>query len=332
MKHRVIALIVLAVAGLSASVMAQAATYSNLVIFGDSLSDSGNNALLVGTDANQEVASDGYFARIPFASGRYSNGPVWAEHFAASLGLQVKPSMTPLVGGTNYAFGGAQTGIDGTDGPGGFPFSMRTQLGMYMGDTGGVADSSALYVVAGGGNNVRVALDAIMGGADPTATIGAAAAAYAQDIGDIVDALQLAGAQNILVWNTPNYGLTPAALASGAQGSFVATLMSQAMNGALTARLAGEGVMDFDFYGFVSDAVANAGGAFTNVTNACGAPTAGCDAATSLFYDGIHPTAYGHELLASAALAAVVPEPASWALLAGGVLVLALRRRAVQAA
>jgi len=106
--------------------------------------------------------------------------------------------------------------------------------------------------------------------------------------------------------------------------------MSQAMNGALAARLAGEDVMSFDFYGFVSDAVANAGGAFTNVTSACGSPTAGCDPATSLFYDGIHPTAYGHQLLASAALAAVVPEPSSWALLAGGVMVLAWRRRAVR--
>lgn len=316
-----------------ASAAAQASSsFSKLVIFGDSLSDSGNNALLVGTDGDQVISGDSYFARIPFASGRYTNGPVWAERFAAQLGLQAQPS---LLGGSNYAFGGAETGVDGTDGPGGFPFSMRTQLGMFLADTGGVAASDALYVVAGGGNNVRAAMGAIAAGADPLPTIASAAAAYANDIGGIVNSLQAAGAKNILVWNTPNFGLTPAALSAGPMGGYLGTTLSTAMNDALAFQMAGEdvGVRSFDMFGFVSNAVANGAAlGFSNVSKACGSPTAGCDPATALFYDGIHPTDLGHQLLAQGVYAAVVPEPASYLLLGGGLALLAWRRRAVQSA
>ena len=330
MKKQVLAWIFVGF-GLFGATLAQASPYAGLVIFGDSLSDSGNNALLVGTDASQVIADDSYFARIPFASGRYTNGPVWAERLATMLGLPLAPS---LLGGSNYAFGGAETGIDGTDGPGGFPFSMRTQLGMYLADSGGAASAGSLYIVAGGGNNVRVALEAIQGGADPFLTIAATAAAYAQDIGDIIDTLQGIGAEHILVWNTPNYGLTPAALFAGPMGSFLGTAMSQAMNDALALRLAGEpaDLMRFDFFNFVNNSVANAASlGLSNVSHACGDPTAGCDPDTALFYDGIHPTAFGHQLLAAAVADIVVPEPSSLALLGLALLVLVGQRRAARA-
>ncbi len=54
-------------------------------------------------------------------------------------------------------------------------------------------------MVAGGGNNARVALAEIAGGADPTATITATALQFAADIGTIVDSLQGKGAVNIAV-------------------------------------------------------------------------------------------------------------------------------------
>src|SRR5699024_158155 len=46
-------------------------------------------------------------AMAPYASGRYSNGPVWAEQLAADLDLSAAPS---LLGGTDFAFGGARSG------------------------------------------------------------------------------------------------------------------------------------------------------------------------------------------------------------------------------
>ena len=54
--------------------------FSALVVLGDSLSDNGN-------------------------AGRFSNGPVWVEHLAEALGLELRPSR---LGGTNHAVGGAR--------------------------------------------------------------------------------------------------------------------------------------------------------------------------------------------------------------------------------
>ncbi len=303
-----------------------AQAYSNLVVFGDSLSDSGNNALVVGTDPGQVLGSNSSFAIVPYASGTYSNGQVWAQQLASRLGLAASPS---LAGGSIYAFGGAETSAPGPL-PGGFPYSLSTQLGMFMADRGGVADAEALYVVAGGGNNVRAALDAIVAGADPGLTAQALVQGYVNDIGGIVDSLQASGAQHIVVWNTPNFGLTPLARSQGAAGSLLATELSFAMNAALSQRLAGEAVQTFDVFGLLSSVVAQGpASGFSNWTDACGAPSAGCDPGSALFYDGIHPTTVAHGMLADAMFAAVVPEPASSGLMLlglGSVLLLSRRR------
>lgn len=318
----------LCAAALSASA---AGSYSGLVVFGDSLSDGGNNALLLtqalGGLPPVNIPGDGFYSQIPSAAGTYSNGSVWTQYLAQSLGLALTPS---LAGGTNFAFGGATTGTDGNDVPGvpGFPYSMRTQLNGYLNATGHAADPNALYIVSGGGNNVRVALEAIAGGADPSATAMATVAGYANDMAGMVADLKLAGAQHILVLNTPNFGLTP--LAHAMNASAASSALSFAMDSALDAALAGNGVMTFDMYGFLT-AVVDAGAAsgFTNWTNACGAAVNACDLNTALFWDGIHPTTLGHQLLAQA-VAAVVPEPDVAALFAMGLVVLALgyRRRA----
>jgi outer membrane lipase/esterase len=305
---------------LAFSAAAQASSFSSLVFFGDSLSDSGNNAVLVGSGGTV-AGGDAYFSKIPYASGRYSNGPVWSEQFAAKMGLSATAS---LLGGTNYAFGGAQTGVDGTDGPGGFPFSMKTQLNMFLGGFAGnpahAVSGSELFVVAGGGNNVRdVLANVSITPANAPQLIATAAAAYAQ----------ARGAQHILVMDTPNFGLTPSALSFGAPGGTLGSLVSASMNAALAARLAGEsGVMNFDFYAFLTNTVANAASlGLTNVSNACGQAPVICDPATALFFDGIHPTNFGHTLLADAVFAQAVPEPASYLLLGSGLLLLVWLRR-----
>lgn len=315
--------------GLCAALSASAASpYSGLVVFGDSLSDSGNNAALItgalGGVPQLPITSDGYYSKYPSLAGTYSNGPVWTQYLAQSLGLTLAPS---VLGGTNYAFGGAQTGTDGDEplAPG-FPFSMRRQLDWYLGASGNAADPNALYIVAGGGNNVRAALEAIAGGADAAAVGAATVAGYAADMAGLVADLKLAGAQHVLVLNTPNFGLTPLAGAMGVGTE--ATALSWNMNDALATALSGSGAAVFDMFGFMTQAVAaGAASGFSNWTNACGAAANACDVDTALFWDGIHPTARGHQQLAAAVLATAVPEPATVLLFAAGLAVIALVRR-----
>ena len=99
-----------------------ASGFEQIVVFGDSLSDSGN-------------------------AGRFSNGPVWVEYLAERLGLVLQPSRA---GGSNYAVGGArldpQSGSD----------SWRAQADAYF--RRGRAPSGTLYIVYGGANDVLAAV------------------------------------------------------------------------------------------------------------------------------------------------------------------------------
>jgi outer membrane lipase/esterase len=303
---RFLPLIAVAVVSLTAP-SASASIYNSLVVFGDSLSDSGNNALVIGSNAGQKILDNTYVPSQPYGSGVYSNGPVWASNAAAALGVTLQPS---LAGGTNYAFGGATTGPVAS----GFPYSLLTQANQYL--TTHSVSANALYVIAGGGNDARAALGQIAACAGVCAgsTVMATAIQYAANVGAIVDALQAGGAQHIIVWNTPNLGLAPAVTAAGATG--LGTFLAASMNAALAARLAGESyVTTFDIFGLGTSIALNPGAyGFTDVTNACGA-IVGANCNTYAYWDGIHPTAAAHEVISDAFLAVAVPEPSTWVLM-----------------
>jgi outer membrane lipase/esterase len=105
------------------------------------------------------------------------------------------------------------------------------------------------------------------------------------------------------------------------------------MNEALAQRLAGEiGVSTFDIFGLgTSIALDPSAFGFANTTNACGAISgANCD--FYAYWDGIHPTAAAHMVIADAflSIAAPVPEPSTWAMMIlgfAGVGFLTYRRR-----
>ena len=108
--------------GLNSSAAA-AERFDLVVVFGDSLSDTGN-------------------------AGRFSNGPVWVEQLADQLGLKVRPSQ---LGGSNYAVGGAL--LDPRSGP----HSLRGQADLYLAKPR--EDRHILYIVFGGGNDLLAAYD-----------------------------------------------------------------------------------------------------------------------------------------------------------------------------
>ena len=82
---------------MASAATASAAPYTGLVVFGDSLSDVGNDTIVTG----------GTFPGPAYYQGRFSNGVNYVDDLAAKLGL---PAPTPSVaGGTDYAYGGART-------------------------------------------------------------------------------------------------------------------------------------------------------------------------------------------------------------------------------
>lgn len=316
LRHAVLGL------GLAASTAASAA-YSQLYVFGDSLSDVGNNAIALplvlgpGVTPDAAIGSNSFIPLYTYNSGRYSNGPVWAEIFSRQLGTgTLLPS---LAGGTGFAFGGANTGgVD--DVP-----TLRDQVNGFVALPGGVP-SDALYVIAGGGNNVRDIALQILGGADPASAIAAGAADYVTDVVTMLGQLQAEGARKFVVWNTPNLGLTPFGLNLGANGAGLLSTISSALGGSLFNSLAGlDGVTLFDIYGLITRVAAQpADYGLVNVSDACIAGA--CNVDTQLFWDGLHPTTAAHQIIANAVFS-TVPEPASLALALLGLSALAVPRR-----
>jgi outer membrane lipase/esterase len=76
------------------------ASLSNLFVFGDSLSDSGNAGVL----------TEGNFTPSPFVGNRASNGPVAVENLWKMFNPGDNSFQPSLSGGTNYAILGATTG------------------------------------------------------------------------------------------------------------------------------------------------------------------------------------------------------------------------------
>jgi phospholipase/lecithinase/hemolysin len=308
-SHRFIPAFALTAAGLCAG-QAQAGPYSNIYFFGDSVSDSGNVALAIDypNGVPQPVTGNTYIPDFPYyPSGRFSNGPVWAEDFAAHYGLSAAPS---LAGGTDFAFAGARTGGPDVPAP-----TLTTQVGMFLNRTHGVAASDALYVIAEVGNDARDAMVAIGGGAGVAQTIASASATYAANLGGLIDTLRAAGAAQFLVFDNVNLGVVPTIRALGSNPSALATALTWKMNQALLDRIDGEaGVRLFDTFSFLTGVVQDPGAyGFSNATDACGSVTA-ADCSTYVFWDGLHPTSAMHALIATAA----VPEPQTPALLALG--------------
>jgi outer membrane lipase/esterase len=298
---------------------AGASPYTSMVVFGDSLSDSGNAALAVGSTA-PAITGNSYVPSKPYSPyADFSNGNVWAVDVASKLGVPLQPSFTP--GGTNFALGGATSG------------GLVSQAALYLASTPGhLASSTALYVVEGGGNDARAALGLIGGGADIATTIQNTSLSFAANIASIVTSLKAGGGTpHIIVWDTPNIGLAPAVAAGPAGSAALGSLLATDMNLALAAALAPfSDVSIFDIYGLGTSIAANpAGFGFSNATDACGA-ILGADCSQYVYWDGIHPTAAAHMVIADAFIAQAVPEPSTWAMLLvgfAGVGFMAYRRR-----
>ena len=205
-------------------------------------------------------------------------------------------------------------------------------MGQYLVSTSNIANANTLYVIEGGGNDARDVLDLIVAGQNPAARISA----YVQGVVSMIGNLAERGAEHFLVWNITDLGLVPAVTAQGSAAvlgaSQVVAAMNQALASALDAYLPDsvtDGLVLFDAYAGLQDIVANpAAYNLVNGSDACAAD-AQCVANQYFFWDGIHPTTAGHEVMARLAVAAVVPEPTSLALVGLALLGLVCSRRRI---
>jgi phospholipase/lecithinase/hemolysin len=265
----------------------QAASFSQLLVYGDSLSDVGR----VG------VATGGAFPPYGFLAGggRFSNGPVWVEYLAAKIGLTSDFS-------NNFAIGGATSG------------SLNTITAEFPTVTGGllsqvadnpIADPAALYIVWAGAN------DYLGGGVtNPAIPVGNISTAIAQLAG--------IGAQNFLVANLSDLGSLPVVQGDPVTAAGLSALTighNQLLNLALAnlgTTFPSVDITLLDINQFFNTVTAEPFAyGLTNTTDACITETFLCaDPSGYLYWDILHPTTTSHQQIAHfAAQTLGVPEP-----------------------
>lgn len=309
---------------LVAALSVNAQNYSNIYVFGDSLSDNGNLRAI----APEQTYGD-----------RFTNGPVAVEVLAAGLGFSLTPSLhllqTPPFG-NNFAVAGAKA-VD-EDGNEQTPdINLPTQVNAFLQINGGQAPSDALYIVLIGGNDIREAREIkaglvfasnfwerLMIHIEATVSISKAVQSQIAQINKLI----AAGAQHILVANAPDIGAIPetslisAGLLAQAQTNYqkyqakllpeMVTGLSTTYNYVLRKSLAkvegqsGLDIIEYDLFDYLTAQINNAADlGYVNTTEACiwmfsqaGTVNPACDfpaANTFLFWDEIHPTAKAHQ-------------------------------------
>lgn len=283
--------------------------YSQVIFFGDSLSDTGRLKDLVSEQ-------DGAFGNALQPSFTTNPDPVWTSLFAQSYGKTASPNTPDNPTGTNYTVGGSQSARTATwaDTSGAVSVNIPTtndQIKHYLANTNGQTDPNALYAIWIGANDLFYAIEH----ANPS-QVANAVQATATDI----ETLNQAGARIILVPNIPDLSLTPLVQnhpALSTQKGQVQLLtrmynsgVFNALNGttanvvpANTFALLQEAVANKEAFGFENaDGVACHNKPNINPTSslACDKNSlmAGATGENYMFADLIHPSGRTHRILA----------------------------------
>jgi len=283
---------------------------NRFIAFGDSLTDPGNAYAATG------VISTAPFSLIPsapYASHTFSNGPTWAEWLAFTLGSPESGAAAFVAPGafTNYAVGGARA----RSGSG--SFDLTAEVSLFLADYGGQACSAPTYILWIGGDDLRDALTALATAANPADGQAAALAIIGSAISGIaanVEALYASGARKFLILTAPDVSHAPAVRLEGPAAIAAGAQLSAGFNQALGAAIAqlqalpGVDIGTYDENVLTAAIIANpAEFGLRNVTDPClqfgVVQNAVCARPWQyLFWDGIHPTAAGHLIVASAVL------------------------------
>ena len=206
--------------------MSSSNNYSQIFVFGDSLSDTGNSfALTLGAIPPEP----------PYFSGRFSNGLVAVEYLSEDLGLTLNPYFDDEKG-NNFAVGGATTGTGNTSNDDIAPFlpevtlpGVLEQINAYERSLeDGSVDRDALHIVWAGANDFLDYLADVVP-ADPAVLLEAGIDNTVNNVNSLTDL----GAENIVVPNLPSLGSLPFSREFESE----ATALTIAYNGGLSLAL-----------------------------------------------------------------------------------------------
>jgi outer membrane lipase/esterase len=303
-------------AAITASSAVQAQQFSEVISFGDSLTDAGNVGTLNGLP--------------PDTSFTTNQDPVYSQILSSMFGLGNQTNFSPLIpgsSGSNYAYGGACAISNGTptqvpglpfncvNSPG--SFSLMTQFTTHLAANGGVADPNALYTYWAGANDILSGVYYSGLYANPLIAQAWAGQAGATAAGEVAF-LQSKGAKTIVVFNLPDLGKTP--LNVNTPNATGATALTTIYNLQFEAGLANasDGIVAINTFAIINEVTANPTAfGFTNTTGkACPASSLICGPAsagyptqpssnTYLFADDIHPSGKAHALLANVVYATI---------------------------
>jgi phospholipase/lecithinase/hemolysin len=293
------------------STFAYAKNYNTIVVFGDSLSDTGNDAHLTAPLLPPPFRIPGPIAY--YTDGRFTDGAdttpyarnyfgVWVEQFAATL--PSRPEVrNSLDGGTDYAYGFATSGNLTSPGPLGVQVNnIGQQITDYLATNPQINDST-LFIVWGGANDFIHTT--------PTSITPEFIRNIAFNITFNVQRLIDAGATQFIVANLPPLGLTPYML-----GSDAATNASAYFNAVLAGGISylretypHKDLTIFELNVFtLFQQIADSPSSFsvTNFTEPSQCTPAhpercSVNPDTYLFWDDVHPTTRGHNILSDAA-------------------------------
>ena len=319
-------------------------TFSKMYVFGDSLADLGN---IFGATTFLQPFEERFGLDFPidppsppYFEGRFSDGPIWVEYLAEAFDITLTPStelsvlfprvafpspitvignrprISPFFNGTlsehsvNFAFGGAQTGTEGSGEFGEFIPGVLKQVNWLRRDLardGERADSEALYILWAGPNDYQSV---------PTPVPLESAQESVNNIETALESLYNLGARNFLVPNLPDLGKTARALSRGMEESTRLTTVTILHNfllaetiGDLSESLPDINIIPMDVYGLLAEAIANPEEfGLTNVTDRCLdeetlIPCSNPD--EYLFWDGLHITSNPQQILGEFALEAI---------------------------
>jgi phospholipase/lecithinase/hemolysin len=255
--HRSLLRLALLAAVLAAptSVLGQVPNYDAFVVFGDSISDTGNAWMLTKSAGFDPALPPSETPHETYFRGRFSNGPVMFEHLWDKLnknGGAIVPSLAitqiPPRTAVSFAFGTSGTDANCAPVPG-----LLCQVALFAQSLIGTQPSKrTLYAIFSGGTDVLTAPNPF----DP-----AVVAAVVTNVSQAIQQLYQLGARDIIVVNMPNLGLAPLIAAPELKAAL--DQVSQQHNAALASALdtlsgtlPGIRIIPVDAYSYVQSLVA----------------------------------------------------------------------------